>query len=99
ASVRVGLQIPVPRRILVGTGIRGEDQISVAVGLVHHDVGPWLAALGAYRMQDHQRSTLEVAANASVIRTELGDVAFVEVVSHMNQSPRSRRARERYRRG
>src|SRR5271163_4018322 len=94
AGVRIGFQIPVPGGIAVGTGVGGKDQISVAVSPIHHDVGPRLPAASTDGVQDDQRSTLEVAADPTVIRAEFGDVALVEVfaVAHLRHSSSSLRS-------
>ena len=47
ANVGVGLQVPVPGGVVVGTGVGGEHQIPISVGEVHHDVGPRLRQLRA----------------------------------------------------
>src|SRR4029079_16598435 len=81
AGVGVGLQVPVPSGVVVGTGVRGEHQIPVAVGEVHHDVGPRLPAACTDGVQEHDRRTLERATDATVIGAELGDIPLVEVVA------------------
>src|SRR6476646_2398985 len=81
AGVGAGLQVLVPGGVVVGTGVRGEHQIPVAVGEVHHDVGPRLPAACTDGVQDDQRRTLEPSADPTVIGAELGDIALVEVVA------------------
>src|ERR1700738_42954 len=81
AGVGVGLEVPVPGWVLVATVVRGEHEVPVAVGEVHHDVGPRFPAACTDGVQEDQWCTLERATDATVVGAEFGDITFVEIAS------------------
>ncbi len=72
-----------PGRVLGGPARRGDDQDTVAaVGEVAEGSGVPGAGAGAGGGEQEQPGTLEPAADATVVGTELVDDLLVEVVGH-----------------
>jgi hypothetical protein len=85
-----GPQVPVPVGVAVRSCLRGEHEVVVPVGQVHHRVDPLLPAAGTDGVKKQQRRPGEAAADPPMAGTELIDVALVELLSLAGQRLSSR---------
>jgi hypothetical protein len=81
ARFGMGEQVVEPVGVGWRAALRREHRVGVADSLVHHRVDAFLAAAGAGRVKQQERRSLEVAANAPGVGTELLDDRRVPVRS------------------